>query len=221
MIQSSQNETDVIYLDFARAFDKVDHQILMKKLSNIGISGKLFDWLLNFLSDRCQTVVVDGVMSYLALVVSGVPQGTVLGPLLFLIYLNDISDCLQFSEISCFADDSRIFKSISTCADSQLLQQDLYHVFQWSKDNNMELHDDKFVFMNFNIRSANFPLANLPFYHENISYKTASEKVLEASSSVSDLGITFSEDLKWSTHISSIVKKAKQKAGWTLSVFIQ
>ena len=123
----AQNETDVIYLDFACAFDKVDYPILMKKLSNIGISGKLFDWLLNFLSDRCQTVVVDGVMSYLALVVSGVPQGTVLGPLLFLIYLNDISDCLQFSEISCFADDSRIFKSISTCADSQLLQLTMYN----------------------------------------------------------------------------------------------
>ena len=191
----------------------------MKKLSNIGISGKLFDWLGSFLSDRCQTVVVDGVMSYLALVVSGVPQGTVLGPLLFLIYLNDISDCLQFWEISSIADDSRIFKSISTCADSQLLQHDLFQVSQWSKENNMELHDNEFVFMNFNIRSANFPLTNLPFYHENISYKTSSGKVLEASSSVSDLGITFSENLKWLTHISSIVKKAKQKPGWTLSVF--
>ena len=213
------NETDVIYLDFAKAFDKVDHEILLKKLTNIGITGKLLDWLESFLSDRNQTVVVDGVLSYLTSVLSGVPQGTVLGPLLFLIYVNDISNCIQFSKISCFADDARILKSISTSSDSSLLQQDLYAVSRWSKANNMELNDDKFVYLNFNSRPNNFLLANLPFYKENLYYTTPSGKVLESSSDVSDLGVTFSDNFDWSLHVSSIVQKAKKKAGWALSVF--
>ena len=98
----------MIYLDFAKAFDKVDHEILIQKLKNIGIEGKLLEWICNFLNDRDQVVVVDNIFSYIAKVVSGVPQGTVLGPILFLIYLNDISDCLNSCDLSCFADDTRI-----------------------------------------------------------------------------------------------------------------
>ena len=214
-----QNETDVIYLDFAKAFDKVDHQILLRKLENMGIKGKLLEWLKSFLSDRNQVVVVDGVLSFIALVISGVPQGTVLGPLLFLVYLNDIYDCLQFSELSSFADDSRIFKSISVADDSQFLQQDLFNVSSWSDNNNMQLHNDKFIYMNFNCRPANFSLATLPFYSENFRYETSSGDILEPSDSVSDLGITLADKFSWSPHVSILVKKAKQKAGWVLSIF--
>ena len=214
-----QNETDVIYLDFSKAFDKVDHQILFRKLSNIGISGNLLAWLQNFLTDRNQTVVVDGVLSYVALVLSGVPQGTVLGPLLFLIYINDISNCLHFSEISCFADDSRIFKSISYTHDTQLLQKDLFNISSWSISNNMKLHDDKFVYMNFNIRPNKFPLANLPFYSSYFQYKTSTGNILEQSDTVTDLGVILSDNLSWTPHISAITRKAKQQAGWALSVF--
>ena len=215
----NQNETDVIYLDFAKAFDKVDHQILLQKIKNIGIGGKLFDWIRSFLSNRNQVVVVDGVLSFLALVISGVPQGTVLGPLLFLIYLNDIADCLKYCKIKCFADDSRIFRSISLCQDNALLQHDLLKVSEWSKLNNMKLHDDKFVYLNFNIRSKKSALVNLPFYTENLQYKTSTGQILEPSDTVTDLGVLFSENLDWSSHVSMIVKKAKQKAGWALSVF--
>ena len=196
-----------------------DHQILLQKLKNIGIGGKLYDWIQSFLIDRNQVVVVDGVLSFIALVISGVPQGTVLGPLLFLIYLNDISDCLQSCKISCFADDSRIYKSISLSKDSALLQQDLINVSEWSKLNNMKLHDDKFVYLNFNIRSRNSTMANLPFYSENLQYVTSAGNLLEPSDSVTDLGIILSDNTDWSPHISMIVKKAKQRAGWALSIF--
>ena len=215
----NQSESDVIYLDFAKAFDKVDHEILIQKLKNIGIEGKLLDWICDFLNNRDQVVVVDNIFSYIAKVVSGVPQGTVLGPILFLIYLNDISDCLNSCDLSCFADDTRIYKAISFSEETNLLQQDLYAVSKWSNDNNMKLHSDKFTYVNFNLRSSKFSLANLPFFQENFQYTTSEGNSLEPEYSVKDLGVIFNENLDWSYHISSISKKAKQKAGWVLSAF--
>ena len=88
------HEHDVVYLDFAKAFDKVDHEILIKKLKLFGINGKLLAWIKEFLLDRNQLVTINGVHSALALVLSGVPQGSVLGPILFLIYIDDIQNCL-------------------------------------------------------------------------------------------------------------------------------
>ena len=215
----NHDETDVIYVDFAKAFDKVDHDILIQKLKNIGVEGKLLNWLIDFLSDRNQVVVVDNTLSYIADVLSGVPQGTVLGPLLFLIFLNDLSDCINHCDLSCFADDTRIYKSISFSHDAILLQEDLLNLADWSTVNNMKLHDDKFVFINFHTRHKNFSLSNLPFYKENMCYTTKDGHILESSEYVTDLGVTFSEKLDWSSHISTIVKKAKQKAGWALNIF--
>ena len=213
------NETDAIFLDYAKAFDKVDYDILFQKIKNIGISGKLFNWIKDFLSNRKQVVVVDEILSYIASVVSGVPQGTVLGPLLFLIFLNDIEKCIKSSELSCFADDTRICKSISLTSDCHLLQDDLLNIATWSSDNNMVLHEDKFVYLNFNVRHFKFSLQYLPFYAENFRYSTSTDMILERSETVKDLGITFSENLDWSFHVSDIAARAKKKAGWTLSVF--
>ena len=102
-------ETDVIYLDYAKAFDKVDHNILLQKLSLYGIKGKLHTWLTQFLRDRQQVVVVDGHKSHPAPVISGVPQGTVLGPVLFLLIIYSIGDIDPNIIISCFTDDSKKF----------------------------------------------------------------------------------------------------------------
>ena len=215
----NNNETDTIYLDYSKAFDRVDHNILIQKLKNIGIRGKLCDWIENFLSERTQVVVVDGILSYVANVVSGVPQGTVLGPLLFLIFSNDLENYVNSCNISSFADDTRISRPISISNDSQFLQSDLHSVAQWSSMNNMKLHEDKFVYLNFNTRSTKFPLANLPFHNDFFKYETSEGELLEPSSSVTDLGITLTDKLNWSLHVTEITKTAKRKAGWSLSIF--
>ena len=106
-------ETDVIYLDYAKAFDKVDHKLLLKKLHFYGIKGELYTWIEQFLIGRTQTVVVDGHHSSPKPVRSGVPQGTVLGPILFLMFVNDLEFCIQSSNSSSFADDTRISGKIT------------------------------------------------------------------------------------------------------------
>ena len=103
---------DTIYLDFSKAFDKVDHRILMEKLNSIGIGGKLAKWIHSFLFDREQVVIVNGIKSTGTRVLSGVPQGSVLGPLLFLVMMMDIDNDIVSSFLSSFADDTRISKEI-------------------------------------------------------------------------------------------------------------
>ena len=154
------------------------------------------------------------MFSYLAKVLSGVPQGIVLGSFLFVIFANDMQCMVKSSEISSFVDDTRIFKAIPESRHCAYLQKDLDSITNWSKTNNMLLHEDKFEFVNFNIRTSKFPLANLPFHNEFYQYTTSQRNVLEPSSSVTDLGIIITEDLQWSSHISVVVNKAKRKAGW-------
>ena len=112
---------DVAYLDFSKAFDKVDFHILLKKIKSLGIGGKLGRWLYDFLSNRSQTVIVNGIKSKRIFVTSGVPQGSVLGPLLFLILIGDIDKDVQHSFVSSFADDTRAFKSVFSMSAFALL----------------------------------------------------------------------------------------------------
>ena len=111
---NSRTQTDAIYLDIKKAFDVVSHTKLLFKLSTYGISGELHNWFRAYLSNRVHSVCIDGVLSNTLSVLSGVPQGSILGPLLFLIYVNDLPSVLNSSSMFLFADDSKISRPISS-----------------------------------------------------------------------------------------------------------
>ena len=211
-------DTDVIYLDYAKAFDKVDHQILMQKLHAYGVRGKLLTWLNCYLSNRHQSVVINGKRSYPAKVISGVPQGTVLGPVLFILYLNDLQSCIKNSVISSFADDTRLKKNISTISDTNLLQSDLDSAITWSDENNMLLHQKKFELISHTTGQKN-PLLELPFQSELTEYTTADGSIISPQPTVRDLGVTITSDISWSTHITKITEESRKISAWVLSVF--
>ena len=152
---------------------------------------------------------------------SGVPQGTVLGPILFLIFINDIDHCIMHSIIRCFADDTRISYSIKCEQDVKLLQTDLNNVMEWSERNNMALHKDKFEYMchRSNKQFALSEFYELPFVCEHLQYPVSNGIILEPVHQLRDLGILVSSDVSWSPHIRAIANKARQKASWVLSVF--
>ena len=135
-------QTDVIVLDFAKAFDRVNHSILCKKIESYGIDGDTNRWIKDFLTDRKQKVVVDGESSDTIHVKSGVPQGSVLGPCLFLAYINDLPEQVT-SNARLFADDTAVDRKIESCNDQASLQADLDSLAEWEKQWDMAFHPDK------------------------------------------------------------------------------
>ena len=124
---------DVVYIDFAQAFDSVVHRKLLTKLSAYGICGKLLLWISAFLYSRLQCVVVENTRSQWCSVISGVPQGSVLGPVLFVIYINDIADCIgSETSINLFADDAKLYSSVENAIDSTVLQSVLDKIIAWA-----------------------------------------------------------------------------------------
>lgn len=212
------HDTDSIYLDYAKAFDKVDHNLLLEKLKIYGFPQQLIDWISSFLKDRPQEVVVNGIKSFLVKIISGVPQGTVLGPILFILFINDMDLCVKHSKVRFFADDTRIMKEISCEDDTVYLQEDLNSILEWSLHNNMVLHEEKFDLIIHKAEPQSL-LHELPHTIESFTYDTSSSNTLYPTEQLKDLGILISSDVSWSPHIGALVSRARSVSSWMLGVF--
>ena len=192
-VQERDGWVDSVYLDLRKAFDKVPHRRLLWKLENMGgVTGKLLTWMENYLQGREMRTVVRDVKSSWKEVTSGVPQGSVLAPLMFLVYINDLGNGLK-SYISLFADDAKIMKEIKTLKDCEDLQKDLDKVHDWSLLWEMEFNTRKCHVLEMG-KSKNRPTRTYRIGRETIT-KSADEK---------DLGVTIQDSLSPEKHINRI-----------------
>lgn len=200
IIKSFENRkpADVLYLDLRKAFDSVPHNELLFKLWRMGITGPLWFWFRAYLTDRHHFVHYKGNSSTTLPVISGVPQGSVLGPLLFLIYINDITASISYSSIYLFADDAKVVKSlVSSINDHSQLQDDLDTFDHWSTEWKICLNALKCSHMHFSLSGK-----------EQTTKYQVNDTVIKYSSSYKDLGILVNGSLSWSAHINQICSKA-------------
>ena len=190
-------QIDVILLDYEKAFDKVSHRHLLEKLRHNGVHGNILEWVSSFLHSRTQSVLVDGQTSSESDVTSGVPQGSVLGPLLFLVYINDLPACVTSSTTRLFADDSVMYRRIKSPDDSAKLQDDLNNAQVWEKDWLMSFNASKCQVLQITNKPDPIPA----------SYSIHGQK-LEVVSSAKYLGVTLDTKLNFNRHIDAISKKA-------------
>src|SRR5664279_972649 len=194
---------DMVYLDFAKAFDKVPHRRLLRKLNGYGISGELMIWIEQFLVNRKQRVGVAGCFSEWTLVDSGVPQGSVLGPILFVCFINDMPETMA-SFIYLYADDTKIFRQMNGEVDREALQRDLDTLWQWAADWKMKFHMEKCSVMHIGTTNK----------QNNMSRANGMSRAkLKETSLEKDLGIWFNDRLKPADHIARAVNKANQILG--------
>ena len=203
--------SDVIYFDFAKAFDSVNHDLILEKLKCIySIDSFLLRFISNYLKDRKQSVVVGGSVSSELPVLSGVPQGSILGPTLFVLFLNDIVCGLHGgTNILMYADDTKIWRQIECEDDHLTLQLDINYLHDWSVRNKMKFHPSKCKVL---MVSKHLPpfLNILPFIQ---FHYTMSDKILDYVDSEKDLGIDLNRTLNFTDHAMCLYSKANQRLG--------
>jgi predicted component of type VI protein secretion system len=198
-IYDTEKAVDIIYLDFKKAFDKVPHERLILKIKSYGIEGNLLKWIRSWLSDRQQRVVLDGTTSEWLQVTSGVPQGSVLGPILFVMYINDIDDGIE-SVISKFADDTKLALGVSGDDNLDICRRDLELINKWGSTWQMEFNADKCATLH--IGSTN------PRYNHKLG-----NNYIKSSKVECDLGIQVMDNLKSTEQCNGVVKKANKIVG--------
>jgi hypothetical protein len=196
-------QTDVAILDFSKAFDTVPHDKLLHKLKHYGITGEILEWISVFLKTREQRVVVDGKGSSWVHVDSGVPQGTVLGPLLFLLFINDLPECISNeSTVRLFADDCIMYRKIKTFQDQIDFQRDLDKLKEWADKWGMKFNASKCEVMRIDHSQTTLHM-----------YYNINGQVLKQANKTKYLGIMISEDLSWSPHVQYVTGKANKVLG--------
>ena len=205
--------SDSVYLDFSKAYDKFETGVLLHKLKEAGVTGKIGIWISSFLDSnhRKQAEAVDGVFSQLSPVISGVPQGTVLAPVLFLLMIADIARGVSpGTGVSSFVDDTRVKRAISDQeADSSALQCDLNAIYRWAEDVGLQFNPKKFECVRY------WPGSNAP----EKPYLSPSGTPIEEKSQLRDLGVQMSTDCNFSFHIDTVVTSATKLVGWLLRTF--
>ena len=208
---NNKSTVDMICLDFSETVDKVDHGILLHKLRHFGITGRLSLWFFHFLNNRQHYVRIPCGISQPHPVLSGVPQGTVLGPLLFLIRIIDIDKGTSpSSKLVSFADDTWIYSCIHDIEKCDKLQIDLNSVYDWAYVNNMFFNAHKFNDVSFN--GSMTPCGSDVYTNPNM-------EIISPSRNVLDLGICMSGDCTFNYHIFSLSKKCANLSGWILRTF--
>lgn len=199
-------QCDVIYTDFSKAFDRLDHGILLTKLRKIGLSPDLLSVFKSFLCNRKQFVSFRGHRSSIISVTSGVPQGSILGPLLFNIFVNDIVDNLD-DDVHCllYADDLKLYSQITCIHDCRKLQHNLDMVFQWCELNRLYLNPNKCSVMSYGLIQQTLE------HNYNISGST-----LNRPDTVRDLGVIFDPKMSFIGHINHVVGNAFKMLGFIM-----
>ena len=191
-----KGQFDIILLDFAKAFDKVSHRRLLLKAKHYGVRGRTLQWVEDFLAGRTQQVILEGQLSHETRVTSGVPQGSVLGPLLFLKYINDLPDSINNSTSRLYADDCLMYKSIKSHQDCDKLQEDLDRLQVWENTWKMEFHPAKCQVLR--VTNKRNPITG-QYIHGH---------PLEEVGSAKYLGVHIDRKLNFNTHVDATVKKA-------------
>jgi hypothetical protein len=201
----SAEAVDVIYLDFQEAFDKIPHKRLMMKIEAYGVNGNISRWIKNWLDNREQRVVLNQSNSKWRTVLSGVPQGSVLGPLLFILFINDI-DCCVVNKLSKFADDTKVYSTVSDQEHIEQLQIDLQNLFKWSQDWQMLFNTNKCKVMHFGRKNTR-------------AVYSLGDQQLEEVEQEKDLGVIIQKDLKVSEQCVKAVKTANRVLGMIKRAF--
>ena len=195
-------QTDAIYTDYSSAFTSVSHRLLLHKLKHsFNITGLAYSWIESYLSHRSQRVILDGKHSDWVPVLSGVPEGSILGPILFTCYVADLPSHIQTCSLS-YADDVKIFHRIQSPADADSLQADLNRLNEWSKMWRLKLNPAKCKTITFTLRSS--PI--------NMSYVLDGHR-LERCTKISDLGVTLDVKLTFRDHVDLAMSKANRMLG--------
>jgi hypothetical protein len=198
-------QTDAVYTDFRKAFDRVDHLILLKKIAFNGIRGNLWRWFKSYISNRTQKIVINGHESETITVTSGVPQGSIIGPLLFVIYINDINKCFTHCKFLLYADDLKIYRTIENNNDHHKFQDDLNRLTAYCEENKLSLSLDK-------CKCITFTKKKTPTHYNYSLCNTHLDRV----QNIRDLGVIIDTKLTLDLHIESICNKAYKMYGFVV-----
>ena len=200
-------EVDVIYLDMSKAFDEVSHKRILSRLRDFGFGANILKWFSSYLDNRYQQTTAFGVTSEPLLVTSGVPQGSILGPMLFLFYENDLTSAVTDSNIKMFADDTKLFKEISSVADATQLNNDLSNFQKSSFNAGLKLNISK-------CKSMQITRKHHPIEFTNKLQCANGEAVIERTEQERDLGVWTTSNLRWSKQVSEQCVRGNKMLGY-------